>query len=125
LHSEIGDQEMQLIERSDVESATYPEAEPPCWKSVVLPAQTAYGGLQIDAGNSVTGEYAILPTTFEPDELTECWPTGTCLFSQSYWLDSTPFKSASGRPFNWNLEVQVDSSPTITISSTDLSSESD
>jgi hypothetical protein len=124
LRSAIGDQEMRLLERSAVEQATYPEAEPPCWKSGVYPLQTAYNGLQIDAGDSVTGEYAILPITFEPDELTECWPAGTCLFSQPYWLDSTPLSSASGHPFTWDLEIQIDSSPTVTVSSTDLSWES-
>jgi hypothetical protein len=123
LFTEIGGQSMQLLE--GYEGVVFPEAEPPCWKSAVSPRSTGRNGTRFAAGESITGEYVILPAAYKPADISECYPAGTGTFSQTYWLDSSQTGDLDGAEFTWDLEVQIDNTQVIAVSSTDTTWESD
>lgn len=117
LFTEIGGQPMQLLE--SYEGVIFPEAEPPCWKSAVSPSSTGRNGTRFAAGESITGEYVILPTADEPEDISDCYPAGMGTFSQRYWLDPSQTGNLDGEEFTWVLEVRIDDTQAIAVSSTD------
>jgi len=123
LRTEIGGQAIQLLQ--DYEDSLFPGAKPPCWKSGPTPISPTRNGTQFAAGESITGEYVILPFASEPADISECYPAGTGTFSQTYWLDSSQTGDLDGAEFTWDLEVQIDNTQAIAVSSTDATWESD
>ena len=118
LLSETGPQEMQIIPRSTIKQVVHSDAPPECWKSAQLPKDTLRNSKRIDAGESLTGEYAILPVASKSEELSACWGAGTYRFSHLYWVGSTNEESPEGNPFRWIVEIRITDRPAINIAAT-------